>query len=184
MDGILAADTLRNGGDSVNVAVDKKDSMEVAMTLSLISSAFADNQAIPVRHTCEGADVSPPLRWSGAPPATASFALVCSDPDAPAGTWYHWAIFDIPADWTGLDEAYPTDAEVGPTRQAVTDFKRPGYGGPCPPKGHGVHHYHFRLMALDAAALSVSPTAGCRNVESAAAGHLLAETVLTGTYSR
>ncbi len=179
-----SADTLRNGIVSVNVTVDDKGTMEVAMTLSLVSSAFAHNETIPVRHTCDGDDVSPPPGWSGAPPATASFALVCSDPDAPAGTWYHWAIFDIPVDRTDLDEAYPTDAAVGPTRQAVTDFKRTGYGGPCPPKGHGVHHYHFRLMALDVAALSLPPAAGCRDVESAAAEHLLDETVLVGTYAR
>ena len=154
------------------------------MAFRLVSSAFADGQSIPARYTCEGKDISPALEWSDAPRGTRSFALVCSDPDAPMGTWYHWAVFDIAAETTRLQEAYPTDARVGTTRQAVTDFKRTGYGGPCPPKGHGVHHYHFQLMALDVATLSVSASPNCRDVERAAKGHILGETVLTGTYSR
>lgn len=154
------------------------------MALSLTSSAFAQGERIPTLHTCEGADTSPPLRWDGAPPETRSFALVCSDPDAPVGTWYHWGIFDIPATADHLDTDFPTDARVGGISQAVTDFRRTGYGGPCPPRGHGTHHYHFRLMALDIEQLDVAASPDCRDVEREAGRHVIAEAVLTGLYSR
>ena len=154
------------------------------MTFRLASPAFGDGQAIPARNTCEGADVSPPLQWSNAPEGTLSFALVCTDPDAPVGTWYHWAVFDIQANTTRLDEAYPADERVGSSRQAVNDFKRTGYGGPCPPQGHGAHHYHFRLIALDVETLALASSPDCREVERAVIGHALAETVLIGTYER
>lgn len=154
------------------------------MTMTLTSTAFADGARIPEIYTCEGADISPPLAWSGAPDGVRSFALLCDDPDAPRGTWTHWAVFDIAADATGLPEAYPKGARVDGTRQAVTDFGRPGYGGPCPPKGHGVHHYHFRLLALDVERLDVPKNASFRNVEAAAESHVLARGELTGTYSR
>jgi len=154
------------------------------MALRLISSAFAQSGRIPVRYTCEGADTSPPLEWAGAPAGTRSFALVCSDPDAPAGTWYHWAVYDLAADTTSLAAGYPTSGRVGTTRQAVNDFRRTGYGGPCPPPGHGTHHYNFVLTALNVDALDLAAGAGCRDVERAAGDHALARAVLTGTYSR
>ncbi len=154
------------------------------MALVLESTAFADGAPIPRRYTCEGDDLSPPLRWHGAPAATRSFALICSDADAPVGTWYHWAIFDLPATTTELAEGHVRDARVGSVRQALTDFGRPGYGGPCPPKGHGTHHYTFHLMALDVATLAVADRADCRAVERAASGHILAQARLVGTYAR
>src|SRR5512132_110517 len=155
-----------------------------SMALTLKSSAFGQEQRIPDRHTCEGDDISPPLSWSGAPLRTRSFALICSDPDAPMKTWYHWAIFDIPATADHLDEGIAAGARVDGFGQAVSDFGRPGYGGPCPPKGHGEHHYRFHLVALDVSALVVAEKAHCRDVERAAAPHVLAEAVLTGIYSR
>lgn len=154
------------------------------MTLVLTSPAFADGARIPERFTCEGDDVSPPLAWSGAPAATRSFALVMSDADATAGTWYHWAIFDLPAATAGLAEGHPRDGGAGGVRQAVTDFRRTGYGGPCPPRGHGPHRYTFHLMALDVARLDVPERADCRAVERAAARHTLAEARLIGTFAR
>jgi Raf kinase inhibitor-like YbhB/YbcL family protein len=154
------------------------------MALTLKSSAFGQEQRIPDRYTCEGDDISPPLSWSGAPPRTQSFALVCSDPDAPMKTWYHWAIFDIPATTDHLDEGAASRVRAGGLRQAVNDFGRPGYGGPCPPKGHGAHHYHFHLLALDVPTLALPGKAHCRDVERTAAPHVLGEAVLTGTYSR
>lgn len=154
------------------------------MALRLISPAFAQDQRIPIRHTCEGDNVSPFLDWDGAPAGTASFALVCSDPDAPVGTWYHWAIFDIPPEIHSLDEGVPSDGRIGEIRQAVTDFHRTGYGGPCPPKGDGDHRYDFRLMALDVPKLAVAESPDCRDVECEVAQHTLAETTLTGRFSR
>jgi hypothetical protein len=154
------------------------------MPMSLTSSAFAAGKAIPQRYTCEGQDISPPLTWSGAPAGTRSFVLLCDDPDAPAGTWHHWALFDIPASTSDLAESYARDAHVGATRQAINDFGASGYGGPCPPKGHGTHHYHFKLLALDVEKLDVKERSRCKEVEAAARGHVLATAELIGTYAR
>lgn len=152
------------------------------MSMRLTSIAFPHGGKIPTRFTCDGADVSPPLAWSGAPPAARSFALVCSDPDAPHGVWFHWAIFDIPAGATDLAEHCVVSAASPP--QARNDFGRQGYGGPCPPHGHGRHHYHFTLYALDVARLDLPQTATCRAVEEAARSHALATAELVGVYSR
>jgi Raf kinase inhibitor-like YbhB/YbcL family protein len=156
----------------------------MAMTMTLTSSAFADGEPIPEIHSCDGANISPPLSWSGAPAGTRSFALLCDDPDAPGGTWTHWAACDIAANVSGLPEDHPKDARVGDVRQAVTDFGRPGYGGPCPPPGHGVHHYNFRLLALDVARLDLPADATFADVAEAAEAHVLDSAELVGTYSR
>jgi Raf kinase inhibitor-like YbhB/YbcL family protein len=103
----------------------------------LNSTAFADGSAIPQRFSYDGDDVPPPLSWSDVPTGTRSFVLLCDDPDAPAGTWHHWAAFDIPSTVSALAEHAASDAEKGGFKQAVNDFRRPGYGGPCPPRGHG-----------------------------------------------
>jgi hypothetical protein len=153
-------------------------------TFELRSPAFAAGRPIPVRHSCDGEDLSPPLAWSGAPMGTRSFCLLCDDPDAPAGTWHHWALFDIPPTMSGLEEGVAPAADLDGMRQALNDFGRPGYGGPCPPRGHGVHHYHFRLLALDVASLGLAGRVGCRDVERAARRHTLAVAELVGTYRR
>lgn len=153
------------------------------MSLDLISTAFSNGGRIPARHTCEGPDTSPPLQWSGAPVGTRSFALICSDPDAPAGTWYHWAIYDIPSDASGLPEDCPPDGRDG-IRQAINDFGRRGYAGPCPPRGHGTHHYHFRLYALEVEHLPLKGSPRCREVERAAKSRALGEANLVGLFSR
>jgi Raf kinase inhibitor-like YbhB/YbcL family protein len=150
----------------------------------LRSPAFADGAPVPLRHTCEGDDLSPPLAWSDAPAGTRSFALLCDDPDAPAGTWHHWALFDIPAATSRVDEGVPGAEVAGTMRQAVNDFGRLGYGGPCPPRGHGVHHYHFRLLALGVASLGLTGRVGCPEVERAARPHTLATAELVGTFGR
>jgi Raf kinase inhibitor-like YbhB/YbcL family protein len=154
------------------------------MALRLSSSAFVHGERIPRRYTCEGEDISPPLAWSGAPAGTKSFVLLCDDPDAPRGTWHHWAAFNIPADRAALEEDFPTHATVGSVRQAVTDFGRPGYGGPCPPRGHGTHHYHFRLLALSVAKLDLPLDATFAQVAAAAKPHVIGTAELMGTYSR
>ena len=156
----------------------------MTMTMTLTSTAFADGERIPELYTCDGADISPPLRWFGAPAGVRSFAVLCDDPDAPGGTWTHWAVFDIAASAGGMRESYPKGARVDDVRQAVTDFGRPGYGGPCPPPGHGVHHYNFRVLALDVERLDVPEGAAFKDVEAAAKAHVLAEAELVGTYSR
>ena len=148
--------------------------------MQLTSPAFDEGGTVPRHHTCEGEDLSPSLVWSGAPAETKSFALVCDDPDAPAGTWHHWAIFDIPADQTALDEGIkPQDGH-----QAVNDFGKRGYGGPCPPRGHGIHHYRFRLLALSVEHLAAKDDASVAEIEALARKHLIAEALLTGLYQR
>lgn len=154
------------------------------MTFTLSSPEFDDGAPIPRRHTCEGDDLSPPLSWEGAPEETRSFALLCDDPDAPAGTWHHWALYDLPADRRSLPEGIPTAAEASGARQASNDFRRLGYGGPCPPRGHGTHHYHFRLLALAVSRLELGVSPTCQEVAAAAAPHRLSEVRLIGTYAR
>lgn len=154
------------------------------MTLTLESSAFLSEARIPERYTCMGDDISPPLAWSGAPTGTRSFVLLCDDPDAPVGIWHHWAVFDIPAGISGMPEAFPKEARSGGVRQAVNDFRRSGYGGPCPPPGHGSHHYHFRLLALDTEHLALDSYADCADVAAAAEPHVLEAAELVGTFSR
>jgi Raf kinase inhibitor-like YbhB/YbcL family protein len=156
----------------------------MADQLRLLSNAFQDGERIPARFTCEGDDMSPPMTWDGVPPETRSLVLLCDDPDAPAGTWHHWAMFDISPDTKALDGGHPTEARTDRARQAVNDFGNTGYGGPCPPPGHGVHHYNFRLLALSTDRLDVGDQPKCAEVEQAAQPHVIAEARLIGTYDR
>ena len=153
------------------------------MNLELTSPAFADGGAIPPRYTCDGADVSPPLDWIDPPEGTKSLTLICDDPDAPMGTWVHWVLYGIAADRTTLREGVPTDPVVkGIGVQGKNDFKRVGYGGPCPPHGKP-HRYFFKLYALDSR-LELKPGAKKADLERAMKGHLLATGQLVWTYQR
>ena len=138
-----------------------KEATVAQFTLS--SPSFRNNQPMPAKFSCEGEDASPVLKWEGAPAGTKSFTLIADDPDAPGGTWVHWVAYDIRAselpenvakvDDTGVmyyDFPDTSKAKSWSARQGMNDFGKVGYGGPCPPRGHGVHHYHFRLYALDA----------------------------------
>lgn len=152
------------------------------MAFELRSSVFTNEGAIPAKYTCKGADVSPPLAWSGAPAGTKSFALIADDPDAPMGTWVHWVVWNIPAHVTVLQEAIDKKAELADgTRQGISDFKRPGYGGPCPPSG--THRYYFKLYALNA---SIDLPSGTTKAELEAAmnGRVLGQATLMGTFSK
>jgi len=152
------------------------------MTLSLSSTAFGNMDSIPAKYTCDGADISPPLAWSGLPSGTKSVALICDDPDAPVGTWVHWVCYDMPPSSTGLPENVPkTDTIPSGGMQGITDFKRVGYGGPCPPGG--THRYFFKLYALDRV-LDLEPGRSKRETEQAMRGHILGQAQLIGTYSR
>ena len=152
--------------------------------MRLTSSAIADGSAIPRRYTCDGEDISPPLQWSDAPARTRSFVLLCDDPDAPHGTWHHWAAYDIPPDQTALKMGAARQTEKQGFNQAINDFQRADYGGPCPPHRHGPHHYHFRLLSLSIEHLPVRKDASCRDVEREASKHVLAEATLVGIYER
>lgn len=152
--------------------------------MRLTSSAFRDGEDIPKRYTCDAENLSPPLAWSDAPAATKSFALLCDDPDAPRGTWRHWAVYDLGLQAAGLPEGAGNPGRTSGLKQAVNDFGRDSYGGPCPPHGHGVHHYYFRLLALSVDSLNLRAKAACRDVEAEAKPHVLAEATLVGCYRR
>ena len=146
--------------------------------VNLTSSAFQNGGAIPTQYTCDGADQTPALMWGDPPSGTRSFALVIDDPDAPSGTFRHWGVYDIPASARSTGGAERVGTEV------ANDFGKPGYGGPCPPKGHGPHHYHFKLFALDVEKLDIGAGAKVVDVENAAIKHAIAEGELIGTYER
>ena len=146
--------------------------------VALTSSAFQDGQPIPAQYGCDGANQSPPLSWGEPPHGTRSFALVVDDPDAPGGTFRHWATYDIPAATRSIAARQAIGA------QAVNDFGKTGYGGPCPPTGHGPHHYHFKLFALPADKLDVGPDAKAGDVETAAEKQAIAQGGLVATYER
>jgi Raf kinase inhibitor-like YbhB/YbcL family protein len=146
--------------------------------LELTSDAFRDGQPIPAEYSCDGANHSPALSWSDPPPGTESFALVVDDPDAPSGTFRHWGAYDIPASARSIAAAQ----SIG--TQATNDKGTPGYTGPCPPNGHGVHHYHFKLFALDVERLNLGKASKVRDVENEADKHAIAKGELVGTYER
>ena len=161
-------------------------SQEKAMTLSLSSPAFSANGAIPKEFTCEGQDQAPALAWAGAPGGTKTFALIVDDPDAPdpkapKTTWVHWVLYDIPASATSLLKGATTKSLPTGTREGVNDWKRTGYGGPCPPVGR--HRYFFKLYALDAA-LGDLKTPNKATLEKAMQGHIREKAELVGTYEK
>jgi Raf kinase inhibitor-like YbhB/YbcL family protein len=159
---------------------------EDAMALTITSTAFGPDGAIPSPYTCEGRDISPPLAWNDVPTGTKSLVLIVDDPDAPDPaapkmTWVHWVLYNVPADAKGLPEAVMPSALPAGTREGVNDWKRKGYGGPCPPIGR--HRYFHKLYALDTMLPELDPP-NKPAVESAMRGHILAQAVLMGTYQK
>jgi Raf kinase inhibitor-like YbhB/YbcL family protein len=156
------------------------------MSFTIMSPVFSHNGEVPARHTCDGQDVSPPLNWSGLPEGTKSLALIVDDPDAPDPaapqmTWVHWVLYNIPPGATGLAEGVKSADLPKGTREGLNDWRRTGYGGPCPPVGR--HRYFHKLYALD----TVLPDLGRatkRDLEKAMKGHILASAELIGTYKR
>lgn len=151
------------------------------MALTLMSPAFADGEPIPKKYTRNGENLFPPLKWTGVPVGTRSFALVVEDPDAPSGLFRHCGMFNIPPTENSLPESVDTSPDQGP-RYSENDFGNARYDGPQPPKGHGVHRYHLRLVALDVPNLTIPGTAGVKVMWDEANKHILAEAVLTGTF--
>jgi Raf kinase inhibitor-like YbhB/YbcL family protein len=160
-----------------------KQVLEAPMAFSLHSPAFQNGGAMPETYAREGDNKSPPLRWTDPPAEAKSFALIVEDPDAPSGTFRHWAVHSLGPEQRELRvDAGHGQAASG--REGVNDFGEKGYGGPQPPRGHGVHHYHFRLMALDVANLEIPDGAKAATIEAAARPHVIAETEIVGTYRR
>ncbi len=150
------------------------------MAFELTSTAFANGETIPQKYTCDGLDLSPPLKWTDTPAGTESLALICDDPDAPAGIWVHWVLYGLSPDTTGLAEGVSEMPTNG--KQGKNDFGRIGYGGPCPPRGP-VHRYFFTLYALNAD-LDLSPGMTKANLLKEMEGHIIAEAELIGRYGR
>ena len=147
------------------------------MPIQITSSAFKDGETIPAQYTCDGANVSPPLAWSGVPGGTHSLAVIADDPDAPVGTWVHWVLYNLPVGQTSLVEGVQ-----GVGLQGTNDFRKIGYGGPCPPRGKP-HRYFFKLYALDSTA-DLKPGGSKADLEKAMQGHILAQGQLMGKYGR
>lgn len=164
------AGATRNGGAAVDHAVLAK--------LGLASEAFDNGQPIPRQYGCDGGDVTPELHWTDPPAGTKSFALVVDDPDAPGGTFHHWGVFNIPASVRSIGGGQRAGTEVD------NDFGKPGYSGPCPPRGNRPHHYHFKLFALASDRLAISTTPKPADIETAARKSAIAEGELVGTYER
>ena len=150
--------------------------------IRLASAAFTEGQTIPRQYTCDGVNISPPLEWTGLPKSAKTIAIIADDPDAPAGTWVHWVIYNLPADTMGMIENLPMTEDVkGGGLQGKNDFEKIGYGGPCPPTGR--HRYFFKLYAIDDE-LPLKGGATKSDVEKAMEGHILAQAQLMGTYHR
>ncbi len=148
------------------------------MRINITSTAFKEGEFIPSKYTCDGKNIMPPLSWQGIPPETQSIVLIIDDPDAPGGTFTHAIFFDIDPKKESLSEG-ETPGVAG-----INDFGRLGYGGPCPPRGHGVHRYYFKVYALDIPSLKLKSGANKSAVEKAMKGHILACGELAGKYER
>lgn len=160
---------------------EKKEEAE-KMKIKVISPAFEEGGMIPSKYTADGQNISPPLKWEGVPDGTKSIALISDDPDAPVGTWVHWVMWNIPAEAMELTENIPPYEDLPDgSRQGITDFRNPGYGGPAPPSG--THRYYFKIYALD-----IKPDLPSNSTKAdllkAMEGHILAEGQLMGKYKR
>jgi Raf kinase inhibitor-like YbhB/YbcL family protein len=153
------------------------------MQIRLSSTAFKDGETIPAIYTCDGKNVSPPLSWTEPPQGSKSLALIVDDPDAPAGTWVHWVVFNLPPSMNSLSEGASSSGNQEPFGTAgMNSYQKSGYGGPCPPKGKP-HRYFFKLYSLDIM-LGLKTGASKAAVEKAMQGHILAQGQLMGTYGR
>jgi Raf kinase inhibitor-like YbhB/YbcL family protein len=162
--------------------VDAQTKGGAQMTITITSIAFTDGGMIPRDYTCDGKDISPPLAWSGVPESAKSLAIICDDPDAPVGTWVHWVLFNIPPTTSELLQGIPPDKTIeNGARHGMNDFRKYGYGGPCPPGG--THRYYFKIYALDAE-LAQEPGITKAELLKAMKGHILAEGQLMGRYKR
>jgi Raf kinase inhibitor-like YbhB/YbcL family protein len=153
------------------------------MAFVLKSPAFSYGEEMPTRYTCEGANVSPPLEWSGAPPGTRSFALIMEDLDGPSGPFRHWALYDIMADRTLLPEGVGHGVKTEPLGHGVNDYGHPRYDGPCPPETDDAHRYRFRLAALDLDTPLTLPKEPAADLWDLIRPHILAQAELIGSYT-
>ncbi|MBW8308942.1 MAG: YbhB/YbcL family Raf kinase inhibitor-like protein [Candidatus Paracaedibacteraceae bacterium] len=149
------------------------------MPLSLTSAVFQEGEVIPSRYTCEGENISPPLQWEGVPSEVESFVLIMDDPDAPAGVWDHWILFNLPKDLRNIQENERNFSSD--TKKGINSWGKLDYGGPCPPSG--AHHYFFKLYALSKK-LELRDASRKSEIEKAMRGHILAQAQLVGVYKK
>lgn len=152
------------------------------MAFALESPAFRNGDRIPLKYVRAGDNVSPPLQWKDPPAKTRSFALIVEDPDAPSGMFRHWAVYNIAPERDQLPEGTTAGAKTESLGHGVNDFGNAHYDGPQPPKGHGTHHYHFKLLALDTEDLHLPPKAKIDDIWKAAQPHVIAQAELVGTF--
>jgi len=165
-----------------NVDLFHNNTNEVKMDFRISSPSFNNGELIPVKYTCDGANISPPLSWTAPPEKTKSFALIVDDPDAPIGDWVHWILFNIPSDSRELKEESSSKHNLPKgTIEGMNDFRKNNYGGPCPPSG--THRYFFKLYALDIL-LPLKESTTKKQLLDAMKGHILAEVTLIGKYKR
>jgi Raf kinase inhibitor-like YbhB/YbcL family protein len=178
---------LTSCGAGGNATAGKDNAVNDSTTVAhftMTSSDIKDGQPIATVYTCDGANQSPELSWAEPPAGTRSLALIVDDPDAPGGTFYHWGMFNIPANQREVARGAGNGGSNSNFVEAVNGFGNSGYGGPCPPKGHGPHRYRFKLYALDVDKLTLSPNAKIPEVEQQAQQHKIAIAEIIGTYER
>ncbi len=165
------------------ISATEVDSTPELKAFSLTSPTFITGNAIPRLYTCDSSNISPELRWNKPPGNVKSYALIMDDPDAPMGVWVHWIVFNIPYKYTGITPQFPTDSVLKDgIRQGITSFGLFGYKGPCPPDG--LHHYHFKLFALDTTFATPCATTGEKKLTALMKGHIIVESELIGIYQR
>jgi len=155
--------------------------MLLLMAMKLVIAAFHEGGTIPALHTCEGADLSPAMEWTGAPASTKSFAVIVDDPDAPGGVWNHWLLYNVAPATQSIAQGF-RHGKLGDSGK--NDFGKPGYNGPCPPRGGGPHRYYFRVYALDLPKLDLTSGASRADLDRAMRGHVLAHAEFMGRYER
>lgn len=180
--GLVFFASCQSKGQNAKEQSTTQETGETKMAIKITSTAFEEGGMIPKKYTCDGENVSPPLSWTSVPVGTKSFALIADDPDAPMGTWVHWVLFNLPGDTNELLENIPPKETLeNGAKQGTNDFRKIGYGGPCPPSG--THRYYFKLYALDT---DIDLDSGITKEQllKAMQGHIVAEGQLMGRYKR
>jgi Raf kinase inhibitor-like YbhB/YbcL family protein len=170
----------KTGSDTITISVLSEGTGQ----LKLESESIIAGEMIPVKYTCDGENVSPALMWANVPEGTESFVIIMDDPDAPAGSFTHWLVFDIPDSVDSLEEEFPEKSQTAGIKEGLTDFGTTGYKGPCPPRSGGAHRYYIWLYALDVETFGLPYGAERSEVEAGMQGHILDQAYIMEEYKR